>query len=424
VARHRAQVVVGALVLAVTIVAGYTGTGGGAAGSPSMTATGTATSSAAAPSVTGSSAAAHTVTGSSGTSPAGTGSAATSSTATGSTAVGSPTAPDDAAGLPPTLAEALRTIPADVTSVWFTDDAAMKRRWGATDVTSQTDPDSPEFDEYLDHARNAAGNNLMAYAVVMAKDWGWGGLDVQWMIAPMGQSGPPVAVYRMRPDLDMAAVVDSFQKNGFTRSGPDDRPTFHADLGNITGAPPFFDVVVLTEQHLLVTGAISDRVLATIDDPSASLVDNPTLNRLMAGVPAPEFAWITLGGDACLSPVGVLGPQGGPAQASRAISGMLDALAGTHPLDGAAAVTIDDSAAVVTTDFADPADAEADAKIRLPMLTDGTSMVTQRPYTELFSVQDTDVQGRVLRYDLTMTRRAVDLPNMIQRRDTPWAYCA
>lgn len=397
VARRRAQVVVGAVVLAVTVVSGCTGAGRGVtAGSPSIAVTVTSSM--------------HTGA-----------SIVTATSATAATPTSSPAAHDG--GLPPTLAEALRTVPADVTSVWFTDDAAMKRRWGATDVTSQSDPDSPEFKKYLDHTRNAAGNNLMPYAVVMAKDWGWGGLDVQWMIAPMGQSGPPVAVYRLRSDLDMAAVVDSFQKNGFTRSGPDDRPTFHADLGSITGAPPFFDAVVLPEQHLLVTGAPSDRVLATIDDPSASLVDNPTLVRLMAGVPTPEFAWITLGGDTCLSPVSVLGPQGGPAQASRAISGMLDALAGTHPLDGAAAVTIDDSSAVVTTDFADSAAAAADAKIRPKMLTGGTSVVTQRPYTELFTVQDTDVQGRVLRYDLTMTRRAVDLPNMVQRRDTPWAYC-
>jgi hypothetical protein len=308
--------------------------------------------------------------------------------------------------------------------VWFTDDAAMKKRWGAEDVTSRTDPDSQAFKDYLDHSRTATGNNLMAYAIVMARDWGWGGLDVQWMVSPMGRSGPPVAVYQLRPDLDMSMVVDSFEQQGFSRSGPDDRPAFHAELGKIKGAPPFFDATVVPDKHLLVTGASPDNVLAVIDDPSASLVDNPTLVRLLTGVTAPEFAWITLGGDACLSPVDVVGPVADPAEVSKAISGMRDALADTHPIDGAAAVTIDDSTAVVTTDFADLAAAAADATIRPAMLDGGTSVVTKRPYTELFTVQDTDVQGRLLRYDLTMTRRAADLPNMILQRDIPWAYCS
>jgi hypothetical protein len=399
VAWHRAQVIVGALVLAATMVAGCTSNGGGeATGSPSMAPTAGSTTSAGAVTVTAAS-------------------------GTGSTAGSSPSAPADGA-VTGALADALHTVPADVTSVWFTDDAAMKKRWGAEDVTSQTDPESQEFKNYLDHSRTAAGNNLMAYAMVMAQDWGWGGLDVQWMIAPMGRGGPPVAVYRLRSGLDMSVVVDSFQKHGFTRSGPDDRPAFHADLGKVKGAPPFFDATVLPDKHLLVTGASSDNVLAVIDDPSASLADNPTLVRLLTGVTKPEFAWITLGGDACLSLAAVLGPRASPAQVSKAISGLQDALEGTHPLDAAAAVTIDDRTAIVTTDFADPAAAAADAKIRPAMLTGGDSMITQRPYSELFTVQHTEVQGRVLRYDLTMTRRPADLPNMIQQRDMPWAYCS
>lgn len=400
VARHRAQVIVGALVVVATIVAGCTGSSGtDATGSPSMAPTGPSTSTA-------------------GPSAGGTGTGGI-----GSTAAGSSSPPADG-GVTGALADALRTVPADVTSVWFTDDAAMKKRWGAEDVTSRTDPDSQAFKTYLDHSRTATGNNLMAYAVVMARDWGWGGLDVQWMVAPMGQSGPPVAVYQLRSDLDMSMVVDSFEQQGFSRSGPDDRPAFHADLGKTKGAPPFFDATVLPDKHLLVTGASSDKVLAVIDDPSASLVDNPTLGRLLAGVAGPEFAWITLGGDACLSPIDMVGPKAGPAEVSKAIAGMRDALADTHPIDGAAAVTIDDSTAVVTTDFADPAAAAADATIRPAMLDGGTSVVTRRPYTELFAVQNTDVQGRVLRYDLTMKRRAADLPNMILQRDMPWAYCS
>ena len=125
----------------------------------------------------------------------------------GSTAASSAASGSAAAAPTADLTAALAVIPAGTTQVTFTDQAAAKARWGSQGVNSTTDRDSAEFAAYLKKAmRSPVIGKLGPYLRTMT-DWGWNGLDVDWEVTVPSPTGAPVTVFKLRDDLDMAAVT-------------------------------------------------------------------------------------------------------------------------------------------------------------------------------------------------------------------------
>lgn len=314
----------------------------------------------------------------------------------------------------------MATVPAS-TGFEFVDAAAMKARWGMADLTSSVDIDGPRWKAYVEHARNAPAGPIAAYTVTMVEDWGWSWLDVDWSISPT-LDGPPKTVYSLRDGLDMQTVIRSLTDHGYTRSGPDDRPSFRVDLSKAGVAPPFFAATVLPKQHLLVTGESPDAVLAAIDDPSSSPPGSDITARLLAG-PAPEYAFVTVGAGACTALMPDLGSGASPSEVAASMQATLDKLKDLHPIDGWAVMSTDDTRAVITTDFLSAEHAQADADARTTMMKDGTSATTHGPLSGIFTVTGTQVSGRVLSYRLTVPAGVGRLTSMVMSRDTPWAIC-
>ncbi len=325
--------------------------------------------------------------------------------------------------LPADVGAALASLPITATSVYFTDDAVTKKHWGTADVTSATSTTAAAYATYAAKSRNAIVNPMSNSIAGMA-DWGFNGLDVDWSISSQMPGSPPVTVYRMRPDLDMAAVINGLSRHGYTQSGPADRPSFVVNPDNPGNTvTPFLAAVVWPDRHFVVaTGAAADTV-AAIDGSAPDLAMSPVVTTLLAGLPNPEFVALDLGTEACSTPATLAGGTAGASRAGAELSSAVGDLAQTHRPTGVAAATFNDTGAAVTLDFADAESAQADAATRSAMMADGRSLRLGEPYSKFFTVGAPKVAGTVLRYDLTLIHGSHELAEMSLSHDTPWAFC-
>ena len=345
--------------------------------------------------------------------PAGPAPSPTGVTATISSSMGS---------LPADVGAALASLPVTATSVYFTDDAVMKKHWGTADLTSATATTAAAYIAYTTKSRNAIVNPMSNDIAGMA-DWGFNGLDVDWSISSQTPGTPPVTVYRMRPDLDMAAVINSLLRHGYTQSGSTDHPSFAVNPDNPGNtATPFLNAVVWPNRHVIIaTGASTDTV-AAMDGSAPDLATNPVVTALITGMPDPEFLTLDLGAESCVTPATLAGGTSGASRAGAKLSSAGD-LAATHRPSGVAAATFNDLEAAVTLDFADAESAKADAPIRSAMMSDGRSLRLGEPYSKFFTVGATEVDGTVVSYNLALLHGTHEFAEMSLSHDTPWALC-
>ena len=342
----------------------------------------------------------------------------TSTSSTGGTApsgIGTAEPRPSAPGSIAPLRAALALVPADETIVQFSDPAAAKQRWGLSAVngaTPRTDPQAQALAKKM--ASSSAASALDPYDQLLA-DSGWSGLDVDWSVS-FGSSGPPVTIYRFRDGLAMSIVTDSFVKDGMTRSGTAERPRFTAKtIGAGTFGKIFLTgVTVVPEQHLLIAGPETTPP-ATGDDLGAA----PAVQTLVADLATPDSATIAIGVTACQDPTVLAGTQLSAEQLkSFRARYHLDEL---QPITGAMAAVTDDQHGTVVTSYSDEAKANSDLPLRKDLLTED-SLATKSPYTDLFTGTAT-ANGSDIRYQLTFKNSSAVLPQLVQRRDGPWAFC-
>lgn len=315
------------------------------------------------------------------------------------------------------LADALSLVPAVAGSAEVLDLAAAKQRWGLSDVTSQTDPDSdPAAQLRKKFAASGLGSRLLNYSVPMA-DAGWNGLDVDIEVTPR-VDGPPVTIYRLRSSLDMQQVIDSFQEDGMKRSGADDAPFFKsADLGSGTFGPVFLSgVTVYPAQHLLVAGPEGSW---NPPAPASSLAQDPTVSALTVDLGAVDWVAVTTGGRACV-PVDLASQMMNPGAAQKYVA-TLDAAGERKPVTSSVVAVTGDDTGQIRTGYTDAAAAAADLPVRTKILQTVRSLAVNQPYSQLFTAT-IKADGPTLRYDLSMQRPSI-LIRALQQHDAPWAFC-
>jgi hypothetical protein len=315
------------------------------------------------------------------------------------------------------LAEALAVVPVSAGSAVAVDQAAMKERWGVTEVDSSTDPGSDAYREYLRHlAQYITAGRLIQYAAVMPEDYGWGWADVDWAVDITAQGEPVVTVYRLRDDLDMAVVTGSLDER-YVRSGPDTRPVYEFNLKKTGSGTAFLTgATVLPDKHLVVAGADIAAVLDLIDGKSEGLAATATGQAMLAAVPDAEGVVVGWGAAACQN------PQTLPRSAAD-VSTAATATAALGSVTWWAIGVVDETRAAVGAAYPDAGAAAADQPRRAELVTSGTSLVSGKPYAEVLgrtTVTAADVQ---LQYRMDAMERATSVVNMWAQRDAPWAFC-
>ncbi len=175
------------------------------------------------------------------------------------------------------IEEALAFVPADAAFVVFTDQSAAEERLGFADLTSESD--QADIDAYNEEFIEAApwSANRLQQQFMVTDEWGWNALDVEWSV-DTGQ----VQVYRMRDDLDMEVVADSFRERGYEESEEDGRLRFTREAGSdVAEVPIFADVVLVPDDHLLVSGGEVDAITDLLSGDAQSLAEVESVGELL-----------------------------------------------------------------------------------------------------------------------------------------------
>ena len=91
--------------------------------------------------------------------------------------------------------------------------------------------------------------------------------EVEWAATVFGEAS--VQIYRMSDDLDLDTVADDLQDRGFTEEEATDGSTRlsidleELDEGSVLPST-LYDVTLVPDEHLLVTGPDADVVLSTV----------------------------------------------------------------------------------------------------------------------------------------------------------------
>jgi hypothetical protein len=316
--------------------------------------------------------------------------------------------------------DALAVLPADAEVVTFVDAAAARERLGHGDLTSESSEGEVEafFRESMEDAP-WGGSSLSTYFASM-EDWGWSWADVEWEAEYVGADAYATA-FKLRDDLDMDAVLDSFADQGYESSDVDGYPAYSLDVQDASGdaAPvvPLLEVVAMPDEHLLLTGPDAEALLAAATDDADTLAETDVAPELVDAIDDPEYFVLAVGESSCV--------PGGSGSAGQTPSEQVPGADDLNAITGyVAAATAGDGelAAQAVSAYADEAAAAEDVGPRTALLEEGTSPISDQPYSELFDA-DVESAGGTLRYDLGGDETARRLPQLTQSFVAPWAFC-
>lgn len=324
---------------------------------------------------------------------------------------------------------ALAVMPADATTMTFTDAAATRQRLGHDDLTSESSSD--EIEIFLSDSIDVpwGTSSLGAYYVQM-DGWSWNFLDVEWEAAHVSEDVSATA-FKLRDDIDMDAVQAEFADRGYEESDVDGYPAYSLDLSDLSAdeAPivSLLNVIVIPDEQLLLTGPDAEALIDPATGETDSLVDSELAGDLVGEVESPEYLQLSLGASSCVEALAALGTGSTP-ESMEELAGALAETPGygdLQPIAGhVAGIAVPDGEPVAqaAAAYADDDSAAADVGPREEFVADGMSVVTGQPYSELVSAE-VESDGSMVTYDLGGGDTTLQLPRMLQSRDLPWAVC-
>jgi hypothetical protein len=312
--------------------------------------------------------------------------------------------------------DALDVVPADADLVTFTDVAAARDRLGYGDLTSESS--ESEQEDYISEAIDGAP---WAYTSLdsswwQMEDWDWGHTDIEWEIAYQNDDANASA-FKLRDDLDMDLVTGTFGELGYESSEIGGNPAYSLDVEDVPSdeepVVPLLNVVVLPEDHLLLTGPDAESLLDPATGDAESLADAEPVADVTDALGDPEFAHLAMGETSCIDALD------GAEEEPPGYSDFHEITA-----HGTAVTVVDDQpVGRAAAGYADAEAATADVDPRAAFIEDGTAPTTDEPYSELFTA-GVESDGSVVRYELDGDDVAQIVLPMVQRQELPWAYCA
>lgn len=112
--------------------------------------------------------------------------------------------------------------------------------------------------------------------------------DIEWEATGTGKDGLS-RVWKMSRDLDFDKVAEDLIEAGYERSGPDDRPVFHADLdeadaqGLVGGRYPaqLLDLALVPDESVIASGGDAEGAAKAATDDADSLADEGAFGDLL-----------------------------------------------------------------------------------------------------------------------------------------------
>jgi hypothetical protein len=325
--------------------------------------------------------------------------------------------------------DALAVMPADATTITFTDAAAARERLCYGDLTSESPED--EVDALVADSAEVpwSTSSLGTYYVAM-EGWSWNFLDVEWEAANVSEDVSATA-YKLRDDIDMDAVQAEFADRGYEESDVDGYPAYSLDVSDVSADEAaivtLLNVIVIPDEQLLLTGPDAEALIDPATGEADSLADSELADDLVGEVENPEYVQLSLGDSSCVDTMAALG-EGSTPESMEELAGALAETPGykdLKPITGhVAGVAVPDGEPVARAAAAYPDDdsAAADVDPREAIMAEGSSVVSGQPYSEVVSA-DVESDGSIVTYDLGGGDTVLRLPQMVQTNDLPWAVC-
>jgi hypothetical protein len=301
------------------------------------------------------------------------------------------------------LEDALEVMPADATSVTFVGRAATAERLDVDDV--ETGADEDDLDRYLQAVREtAAATRLTDYLVVM-QEAAFTDLDVVWEISGQGADGGPWTAWKTDDGLDLDDIGDDLVDAGYEESEVGGQRAFRADIGDADPSTSLLgdrypvavmgEVLLVPDEHLVLTGPDTEAVLDVVEDDQDSLVDAQDFEDVVDAADDAELAHLRRDVD-CAAALG--GSRVSPEQVESLADGLgLEDLG--RPESTGFFVHGNDAATTTVLQFADDDAAEADATVRAAWIEDGGALArTQEPIDDV-AEWDAEADGPLVRID-------------------------
>jgi hypothetical protein len=295
------------------------------------------------------------------------------------------------------LDDALEVVPASLSEVRFVDRAAMLERLDVEELGS--DPSDEELKDYIEASREfPAYTGLDQYLVVMLEDAPFSAQDIDWEVAGYDADGGFGQVWRMDDDLDLDDVADDLVDAGYQEEDSSDGRSLSIDLNDVGEDEQYFvtmqSLTILPDDHLIVTGPLTDDFVEVISDDADSAVDKDSFEELADGTDDAEFAALGRDDLACLG--------------TRVTAEGAEELEGLgHPEQTGFFVHGDDGETRSVLLFDDDQAAEDDAEEREDYLAGGTDPVSGQPFAEI-AESEVDTDGPRVQVDLEF-----DEPQMV-----------
>ena len=219
------------------------------------------------------------------------------------------------------FAEALMVLPANTSSVVFTDPVAAAERLGLSASTAQK-YDAALSDYISDFIASTSGEGvedpgglfgLSSNYFQQTADLPFNKFVVEWAV--QGSATEDISsftVLKMRPDTDLDAIADDLVAAGLQEEDLRGRRHLRADTPQSVmspsgvigeGYPPEFrEVTVDTDADLLILGNLSERILQVLDGDLESAADAGTYDTLLGDIDDVEVANLRPGNRCLLRP--------------------------------------------------------------------------------------------------------------------------
>ena len=325
------------------------------------------------------------------------------------------------------LEDALEVVPADATSVSFVGRAAMAER---LDVEVETGADDRELGRYLQAVDEAGvATRLTPFLGVMG-DAALSDADIVWEVSGSGDDEGPWTVWKTDDDLDLDEVGDDLADAGYEESETGGERRFRAELaaadpetslvGDRYPVGVMGDVVLVPDEHLVLTGPDVEATLDVVQDDEDSLVDTQDFEEVAGAVDDVELAQLRRDID-CAEALR-LGPANPQQIAEQAELLGVSELA--RPDSTGFLVHGDDGATTTLLEFGDDEAAEADAEAREAWLEASTSLPPGRQSLMEDVTWDIETDGSVVRIDHEIGEGGPTNAIAAGFTEDPFALCA
>jgi hypothetical protein len=318
----------------------------------------------------------------------------------------SPAPNASAGGDPAALAEAVSFAPLGASAILFTDWAAMRAFHGIDGVTSGS-PLDERMDAFMTLSTEEgpfAGFGIARLAR-HAEAWGWDTTDVDWEAA-YWTDGPPVAVVRLRDDIDLDPIVAHYDDRGFSVDSYDDATIRSHEMDVradwITSSDfGVLNTAFLDDGRTLVLSSSVDGVKAALDARHVQSFRAAPASLVAGALGAPLSAAIDVGIGSCAAYDPRLAED--PDGPNAAVLDQAGLLRDWEAMGVGTSRTADgEPAGRFAFAYGDARDAMADLAGRALLAQQGYSLMTQRPLAERILTLDAfDVDGNVLTLEVT-----------------------